>query len=92
MPIDVDELNAKGTEVNTAPNRAAQDAVLAYLKKHKKQAFNQTELGKELEMRPQQVRQCCLALMKKELATRKQVEIATEKGTKQQIFWTLKQD
>ena len=91
MPIDVEELNEKGTEVQSVPNRKAQDAVLGYLKKHKKQAFTQSEIAADLEMRPQQVRQCCMALTKKDLVTRKQVEVPTDKGTAQKIFWTLKQ-
>jgi len=90
MPIDVTELEARGTEVTTAKNRDAQDAVLAFLKKHKKEAFTQGELGTQLEMRPQQVRQICMALNKKEIVIRKSVEVATPKGTKSQIFWTIK--
>ncbi len=91
MPIDVDELNTNGTEVKTIQNRKAQDAVLKHLKKNKTQAFTQKELAVALEMRPQQIRQCCMALGKKELVIRKQVEVPTEKGTESRIFWTLNQ-
>ena len=91
MPIDVEELESKGTEVKTIQNRKAQDAVLGHLKKHKKQAFTQKELADALDMRPQQIRQCCMALGKKELVIRKQLDVPTEKGTEARIFWTLKQ-
>jgi len=91
MPIDVDTLNKSGTEVKTIQNRKAQDSVLNYLKKHKKSAFTQRELGDALKMRPQQIRQCCIALGDKELVIRKQVEIPTDKGTENRIFWSLKQ-
>jgi len=91
MPIDVDTLNEKGTEVKSAPNRKAQDSVLKFLRKNKNQAYTQRELADTLEMRPQQVRQCCMALQKKELVLRKQVEVPTDKGSEARIFWSLRQ-
>jgi len=91
MPIDVEDLQKKGTEVTTVKNRNAQDAVFAFLKKNKTQAFTQKELGDALEMRPQQVRQCAIALQDKEKVIRKQVEVPTAKGTESRIFWSLKQ-
>jgi len=91
MPIDVNELEERGTDVTSVKNRHAQDTVLAFLKKNKKQAFTQRELGDNLEMRPQQVRQCCIALEKKNLAMRKSVEVPTTKGSESRIFWSLRQ-
>jgi transcription initiation factor IIE alpha subunit len=90
MPIDVEELVSKGKDVSTIRNRNAQDAVLSFLKKHKKEAFTQSELGTQLEMRPQQVRQICIALEKKNIAVRKQLEEAGPKGPVQRIYWAIK--
>ncbi len=91
MPIDVDELETKGTEVKTIKNRNAQDAVLNFLEKNKKLAYTQRELGDTLEMRPQQIRQCAIALEVKGLVVRKSCEVPTAKGTESRIFWSLKQ-
>ena len=91
MPIDVEELQSKGTEVKTVKNRNAQDAVLAFLKKNKGLAYTQRELGDTLEMRPQQIRQCAIALEGKGLVIRKSVDVPAAKGTESRIFWSLKQ-
>ena len=91
MPIDVNELVSKGTEVKTVQNRNAQDTVLAFLKKNKTSAYMQKELGEALDMRPQQVRQCAIALEKKGEVIRKMLDVPTAKGTESRIFWALKQ-
>ena len=74
MPIDVKTLDTKGKAVSTKKNRPAQDQVLGFLKKNKDSAYMQSEIGAELDMRPQQARQILHALMKqKKLANRRRV-------------------
>ena len=91
MPISTEDLMETGTEVTVVQNRKAQDSVLGLLTKHKKQAFTQREIADELGMKPQQARQCCVALAKKNVVIRKQVEIPVKDGTENRSFWTLKQ-
>jgi len=91
-PIDVNDLMEKGTEVKAVKSRHAQDSVLKYLSKNSDHAYTQGELGEALKMRPQQVRQCCVALEKKGLTVRKQVDIQTDKGTEPRIFWAILQE
>ena len=88
MPIDVNKLETEGKDVTVVRNSNVQDSVLAFLKKNKKQAYTQKELGVELGMKPQQARQCCMALLKKDMVVRKAVDVPTESGkTQNQIHW-----
>jgi len=88
MPIDVSVMDESGTEVKTIRNAAVQDEVLSFLKKNKKSAYTQKEIGEELGIRPQQARQCCFALQKKGVVDRKAVPITKDNGkTVDEIHW-----
>ena len=93
MPIDVNVMEQQGSEVTTTiRNSHVQDEVFTFLKKHKKEAFNQKEIGDALGLRPQQVRQCCFALMKKGKVLRKSVSVTTANGKSADIIhWTIVQ-
>jgi len=87
-PIDVSAMEQNGREVSNIRNAQTQGEVLAFLKKNKKSAYTQAELGVELGIKPQQARQCCIALQKKGLTTRKEVDVVVASGkTESQIHW-----
>ena len=91
MPISVKKLESEGKEVTKVKNRPAQDLVRKFLEDNAEHAFMQSEIGAELGMRPQQVRQCCLALEKQGVAVRKAVAVSTSNGSADRIFYSFKQ-
>ena len=89
-PIDVSAMEQNGKEVSNVRNAHTQDEVLAFLKKNKKHAYTQAELGIELSIKPQQARQCCMALQKKGLTVRKEVDVVVASGkTESHIHWRI---
>jgi len=92
MPIDIETLESQGREVSERRNNNAQKEVLSFLKRkdNKGKAFMQAEVGEELGMKPQQVRQIMFALAKKDIVVRKEVSYVGKSGKEEDgIFWRL---
>lgn len=86
MPIDVEELAKKGTEVIKGPSKKTE--VVAILKKKegksgKRQAFSQAEIAEALGIRPQYARSILMGLVEAGDAERKQVS----DGKRNKIFY-----
>jgi predicted ArsR family transcriptional regulator len=83
MPISSKDMREKGAPVESIQNAKRQEAVAAFLKEHKGQAYTQTEVAKEFAMKPQQARQIMMSLLKKGQVDRK----AFGEGAEQRIYF-----
>ena len=88
MPLNVSEVIEKGTVVvGSQPRAKRQGEVIAFLNKHKEQAFTQKEIADELGVESPQANRILHTLMKKGIVDRREVEVQIGEEMVPRIHW-----